>query len=59
MRKVMGHTALSATQTSLVTLKILQHGAKDENYSKFETFQIVVNTKTSIIQKGPNISNVG
>ena len=54
----MGHTAVSATQASSVTLKIRQHGAK-ENDSKFETFKMVVNTKTSINQTGPNILNVG
>ena len=45
MRKGIGHTAVSATQASSVTLYIWQHGAK-ENYSKFETFNMVVNTKT-------------
>ena len=34
MRKVMGHTAVSATEASSVTLQIGQHGA-NENYSKF------------------------
>ena len=58
MRKGMGHTAFSATQALLVTLYIWQHGAK-ENYSKFETFNMVVNTKTWIIQMRPNILNVG
>ena len=32
----MGHTAVSATQASSVTLYIWQHGAK-KNYSKIET----------------------
>ena len=41
----MGHTAVSATQASSVTLYIWQHGAK-ENYSTFETFNMVVDTKT-------------
>ena len=41
MRKLMGHTAVSATQASSVTL----YGAK-ENYSKFEIFKMIVNTKT-------------
>ena len=46
MRKEMGHTAVSATQDSSVTIYILQHGAK-EYYSKFETFNsMVVNIKT-------------
>ena len=34
MRIGMGHTAVSATQPSSVTLYIWQHGAK-ENYRKF------------------------
>ena len=42
MRKV----TVSATQASSVTLKIWQHGTK-ENYSKFEIFKMAVNTKTS------------
>ena len=58
MRKGMGHTAVSANQASSVTHDIWQHGAK-ENYSKFETFNIVINTKTLIIQMGTNILNVG
>ena len=42
----MGHTAVSATYASSVTLKIWQHGAK-ENDSNFATFNKVVNTKTN------------
>ena len=37
MRKVMDHTAVSAIQASSVTLKIWQHGAK-ENYCSLTTF---------------------
>ena len=37
----MGHTEVSATQASLFTLYIWQHGAK-ENYSKIETFNMSV-----------------
>ena len=47
----MGHTVVSVTQASSVTLQIWQHGAK-ESYCKFETSKMVVNTKTSIIQIG-------
>ena len=57
MRKRMGHTAVSATQASSVTHYIWQHGAK-ENYSKYKTLNMVVNTKTLIIQMGPNILNL-
>ena len=49
----MGHTAVSATQASSVTFLFWQHGAK-ENNSKFETFKLVVNTKSCIIQMVPN-----
>ena len=45
MSKGMCHIAVSATQAASVTLYIWQHGAK-ENHSKFETLNIVVNTKT-------------
>ena len=31
----------------------------NENYSKFVIFKMVVNTKSSIIQMGPNILSVG
>ena len=51
----MGHTAVSATSA---TLKIWQHGAK-ENYCNFASFNRVVDTKTSVIQMGPIILNVG
>ena len=45
--------------SSLISDIIWQYGAK-ENYSKFETFNnMVVNTKTLIVQMGPNILNVG
>ena len=54
----MSHIAVSATQASSVTLYIWQHEAK-QNYLEFETFKRVVNTKTSIIESGPNILNVG
>ena len=53
----MGPTAVSATEASSVTLKIWHHGAK-ENYCNFETFNRVVDTKTSKIQMEPNILNV-
>ena len=52
MRKVIGHTAVSATQSSSVALSIWQNGAK-ENYSRFEISKMVVKAKTSIIQLGP------
>ena len=54
----MGHTAVSATQASSVTLYIWQHEAQ-ENYSKLETFNVVSNTKTFIIEMEPNILNIG
>ena len=54
----MGHSAVSATQASSVTLKIWQHGDK-ENYCKFVSFNREVDTKTSKFQMGPNISHVG
>ena len=54
----MGHTAVSATEASSVTLLIWQHGTK-ENYCNFATFNRIVDTKTNIIQTGPNILNVG
>ena len=53
----MGHTAVSATQASSMTLQIWQHGAK-ENNCNFAPFNRVVDTKTSIIQMGPNILNI-
>ena len=43
---------------SSVTLQIWQHGAK-ENYSNFAASNRVVDTKTWIIQMGPNIINNG
>ena len=58
MRNGMDHTAVSATQASSVTLYNWQHGAKENNI-KFETFNMVVNTKTCVIPMGPNILNVG
>ena len=42
------HTAVSTIKVSSVTLKIWQHGAK-ENYCNFSTFNRVIDTKTSII----------
>ena len=47
----MGHTAVSATNASSVTLQIWQHRAKG-NISNFASFNRVVDTKTSIIQNG-------
>ena len=47
MRTGMSHTAVS------VTLWTWQHAAK-ENYCYFAIFNGVVNTKTSIIQRGAN-----
>ena len=44
----MGHTAVSTTKASSVTLKIWQNGAKVK-YSNFATFNRIVDTKTSII----------
>ena len=59
MRKVVGYTAVSAIQaSSVVTLKIWQHGAKT-NYCNFTTFNRVVDKKTSIIKIGPSILNNG
>ena len=60
MRTVMGHTAVSATEASSVTLYIRQHGAK-ESYSNFASFNRVVDTKASVhvIQMGQTILNVG
>ena len=58
MRQKIGHTALSASLASLVTLQIWQHGAK-ENYYNFASFHRAVDTKTSIIQMRPNILNFG
>ena len=55
---VIGHTAVSATLASSVTLQILQHDAK-ENYCNFATVNRVVLTMTSTIRMGPNIINVG
>ena len=49
----MGHTAVSATQASSVTLQIWQNGAKEE-YCNFATFNRIVDTKTNIIQTEPN-----
>ena len=49
MKKGMSHTAVSATQASLVTL--LQHGAKKNN-GNFIPFNRVVDTKTSSIKIG-------
>ena len=43
----MGHTAVSTIKVSSVTLKIWQHGAKD-NYCNFATFNRVV-TKTGFL----------
>ena len=54
----MGHTAVSATQASSVTLKTWQQGAKKNNCN-FAAFNRVVDKKTSIIQMGPNIFNFG
>ena len=57
----MGHTAVSATLASAVTLKIGQHGVKKnkKNYCNFASFNRVVDVKTSILYMGPNIINVG
>ena len=55
MRMGMGHTAVAATS---VTLQNWQHGAK-ENLSNFTMFNRKGDMKTSIIQMGPNILNVG
>ena len=46
----MGHTAVSVTLDSSVTLYICQHGAKD-NYCNFASFNRAVDTKTC---KNPN-----
>ena len=54
MRTRMGHTAVSTNKVSSVTLKIWQHGAK-ENYRNFSTLNRVVDEKTSIILMGPNM----
>ena len=47
----MGHTAVSATQASSITLQIWQHGAI-ENYCNFAFFNRLVDKKISIIQNG-------
>ena len=52
----MGHTAISVTKASSVTLNLACEAKA--NYSNFETFNKVVDTKTSIIKMGPNILNV-
>ena len=54
----MGHTMVSATQASSVTLRILQYRTED-NYCNFAPINSAVDTKTSIIQMGSNILNVG
>ena len=54
----MGHTAVSATKASSVTLQILQHGAKKKNCN-FKALNRVVDKKTSIIKTGPNVLNFG
>ena len=54
----MGHTAVSATQASSVTLQIWQHGAKKNNCN-LTSFNRVVDKKTGIIKMGPNILNFG
>ena len=54
MRQGMGHTAVSTTQASSVTLYILQNGSKVK-YCNFATFNRIVDRKTSIIQIEPNI----
>ena len=51
MRKQMSHSAFSATS---VTLEIWQNGAKVK-YCNFALYNGIVDTKTSIIQTGPNI----
>ena len=48
MRKWMGHTAVSTTKVSSVTLLFCQNGAK-EKYYDVSTFNRLVDTKTSII----------
>ena len=50
----MGHTAVSVTQASSVTLWFWQLGAK-ENYCNFAAFNMVVNTENSIIKNGTKI----
>ena len=52
MRKVMGHTAVPATEASSVTLWIWQHGAK-ENYSNFKSVNMIVDTKTRLVYCSP------
>ena len=56
MRMKMGNAAVLATKASSVTLLIWQHEA-NENYCKFAKFNRIVDTKTTIIQMGPNINN--
>ena len=53
-----GHTMVSATEASSVTLQNWQRGAK-MNDSNFANFNRIVHTRNSIIQKGPNIINEG
>ena len=54
----MGHTAVSTIKVSSVTLEIWQHRAKT-NYGNFASFNMVVDTKTKIIEMGPNTLNIG
>ena len=54
MRNGMGHTVVSATWASSVTLYIWQNGAK-EKHCKFASFNGIVDTKASIVQKEPHI----
>ena len=58
MRYGTGIIMVSATYASSVTLKIWQHGVK-EDYCNFATLKKAINTKTSSSQKGLNISNFG
>ena len=53
----MGHTTVSATKASSVTLNF-HHGA-EESYGNVASFNRVVDTKTSRIQMGPNALNIG
>ena len=49
--KKMGHTAVSASQASSVTLQIWQHGAK-ENNCNFATFNGIVDIRLALSRRG-------
>ena len=50
----MGHTVISATLASSVTVFRLKKIGKNEIYCNFENFNRVVDIKTSFIEVGPD-----